>query len=133
MGGNMKEFQSNQTDQQKSGVEQTPNDRDESTAKASMIGLPEAIQSLRAELSEAMKQGTGQELRFKVGPVELEFAVEVGREVGGSGGVKFWVVSLEAKGTVTTATTHRVKLTLTPITSEGKDLNVEGQVPWRPQ
>lgn len=101
-------------------------------AQKSAIGLPEAIRGLRAQLSEAMKEGSGEEVRFKVGPVELEFAVEVSREAGASGGVKFWVVSLEAKGTGTRTTTHRVKLALVPMTTEGKDLEVGGRLTGRP-
>jgi Trypsin-co-occurring domain 2 len=101
-------------------------------ADTSVIGLPEAIRGLRAELSEAMKEGASEELRFKVGPVELEFVVEVSREAGATGGVKFWVVSLEAKGTAGRTATHRVKLALTPITTRGKDLEVRGRVARRP-
>ena len=97
-----------------------------------MIGLPDAIRSLRAELSEAMDEGTGEELRFKIGPVELEFLVEVSREAGAGGGVKFWVVSLEGKTTTAQAASHRVNLTLTPVTAEGEDIEVGSQVAGRP-
>jgi hypothetical protein len=98
-----------------------------------MVGLPDAIRTLRAELSEAMKEGAGEEVRFRVGPVELEFGVEVTQEAGVSGGIKFWVVSLEAEGKGARATTHRLTLTLMPLDSSGADLQVGGRVSERPK
>ncbi len=83
------------------------------------VGLADAIRALRSELTAAMAEGAGQELRFELGPVEMEFLLEVGREVGVEGGVKFWVVSLGGKGSVTSGSTHRVTLALTPRTREG--------------
>jgi hypothetical protein len=97
-----------------------------------MIGLPEAIRSLRSELSEAMQEGAGEQVRFRLGPVELELAVEVTQEAGGSGGVRFWVVSLEAQGKASRTSTNRLKLTLAPITSTGEELEVGGKVAIRP-
>jgi Trypsin-co-occurring domain 2 len=81
----------------------------------------------------AMDQATGEEIRFRVGPVELEFLLEVTREVGAEGGVKFYVVSLGAKGGVARTSTHRIKLSLVPVTAEGKDLRVAEEVPERPR
>ena len=52
------------------------------------VGLAEAIRSLRAELSLAMQHGTGEDIRFRVGPVELEFLLEVTQEAGAEGGVR---------------------------------------------
>lgn len=98
----------------------------------SAVGLPEAIRSLRAELSQAMEEGAGEELRFRVGPVELEFEVQLTREAGVDGGVRFWVVSVGAKGSTATATTHRVKISLQPQTAEGGDVAVAEAVSERP-
>lgn len=96
------------------------------------IGLPEAIRSLRAELSEAMREGAGEALRFRVGPVELEFAVQITREANVEGGVKFWVVSAGAKGSTGAATTHRLKISLQPQTAGGEDAMVAEDVTQRP-
>ena len=98
-----------------------------------MVELPDAIRTLRAELSDAMKEGEGEDVRFRVGPVDLEFGVEVTQDAGVSGGIKFWVVSLEAEGKAARATTHTVKLTLMPLDSSGKDLQVGGRVAERPK
>ena len=59
-----------------------------------MIELAEVIGELRRELQEAINAGEGEQLRFELGPVELEATVAV--EKGGGGGVKvrFWVLEL---------------------------------------
>lgn len=106
-------------------------DKDEGVDEVA-IGLREAIRSLRAELSAAMAEGESEDLRFRVGPVELEFEVQLSREAGAEGGVKFWVVSAGAKATTGTATTHRVKIALQPQTADGKDVAVSEGVARRP-
>jgi hypothetical protein len=79
------------------------------------IPLAEAVRALRSELVEAVREGAGEEVRFALGPVELELALALTKEAGVEGGVRFWVVSLGGKGTRTTASTHTVRLTLTPV------------------
>jgi Trypsin-co-occurring domain 2 len=81
----------------------------------SRVPLADAIKSLRTELSEAMKQGTDEDLRFRLGPIELEFQLNVSREYGGDGGIKFWVVSLGAKASRASSTAHTIKLVLNPL------------------
>ena len=102
-----------------------------------MVGLADAIRSLRAELTQAMQEGEGQGLRFKVDPVELEFELAVTSTKGGGGGIKFWVVTAEAKLDKATATTHRIKLSLAPLvrTAEGEEIDavVAEQVTGRPK
>jgi hypothetical protein len=79
------------------------------------IPLASAIKALRRELVAAVKEANDQEVRFALGPIELEFQVEVSREAGGEAGVKFWVVSLGAKGSRMSGTTHTVRLSLSPV------------------
>ena len=83
------------------------------------LGLADAVRALRSELSTAMRQGRDEALRFELGPVEMEFLIEVQREAGGEAGIKFWVVNLGGKASVTRGSTHRVKLTLTPQDAAG--------------
>jgi Trypsin-co-occurring domain 2 len=97
-----------------------------------LIGLQEAISSLRAELSAAMEEGEGERLRFRLGPVELEFTMGVTREAGAEGGVKWWVVSFGAKASQATTATHRVKLSLLPVTEAGEDAVVADAVAGLP-
>ncbi|MET8813954.1 trypco2 family protein [Streptomyces sp. NPDC004549] len=77
------------------------------------IGIAEAVDFLRAEFAAAAAGG-GAGPRFEVGPVELEFSVEMRREGRGRTGVKAWVVSAGAEGSVSRASVHRVRLVLTP-------------------
>ena len=80
------------------------------------LGLVEAIQALRQELSDAIQAGGSETLRFKVGEIELGFQVVVERLA--KGGVKFWVVELG--GEASKAMTHTVRVPLTPQDIEGK-------------
>ena len=101
--------------------------------KTSNIPIALAIQSLRQELSQAIAEGDGKDLRFELGPVELEFQVEVAWEASGSAGAKaginFGIVSLGEASAETEATrskgkTHTIKLTLNPVASSGGDVLV---------
>ena len=55
--------------------------------------------------------------------------MEVSREKAGDGGIRFWVVSIGGSSKATSSTTHRIKLTLNPITREDEGANVSGQAP----
>jgi hypothetical protein len=79
-----------------------------------LVGLADAIRELRRELTQAMAEGHGQQVRFELGPVEMEFLLEISKAAEGDAGVRFWVVSLGGKGSVSTGSTHRVKLSLSP-------------------
>jgi hypothetical protein len=79
------------------------------------IPLAQAIAALRSELVAAVSEGEDKGVRFALGPVELEFQVEVSNEEGVDGGVRFWVVSVGGKGSRSSAQTHTVRLTLTPV------------------
>ena len=79
------------------------------------LPLATAIEALRQELIVALDKGKDAEVRFALGPVELEFQVEVSYEAGGEAGVRFWVVTLGGKGSRTSATTHTVRLSLSPV------------------
>jgi Trypsin-co-occurring domain 2 len=84
------------------------------------VGLADAVRALRAELTSVMAEGADQALRFELGPVEMEFLLEVNRQAGAEGGVRFWVVSLGGSGSVARGSTHRVTLQLVPKTSSGE-------------
>jgi hypothetical protein len=99
------------------------------------VGLAAAIRRLRTELSEARVEGEGEDLRFRLGQVELEFAIEVTREGSGEAGIKFWVVSLGGRAGVSDARTHRVTLSLVPQVRVGdrwEDALVGQEVARRP-
>jgi hypothetical protein len=78
------------------------------------IGLSEAIRALRAELSDATAAGHDQDLRFELGPIELEFSLEVEKNLGASGGIKFFVVAASADAAHKQSSSHRIKIQLAP-------------------
>jgi|1185.fasta_scaffold1374961_1 hypothetical protein len=80
------------------------------------IGLADAIENLRQELTEATRQGQDQRLRFKIDDIELELAVAIVREGGGEGKLSFKVLGSGAevagKGRFGQNDIHRIKLSL---------------------
>jgi hypothetical protein len=78
------------------------------------IELADFIGQLRQELTAALRSGEEEELRFELGPVELEltFAVDKGLNPGAK--VKFWVMELGADATMSSGITQRIKLLLDP-------------------
>ncbi|WP_225844936.1 trypco2 family protein [Streptomyces sp. HPF1205] len=77
-----------------------------------MVELAEMIHQLRSELARAMADGENEELRFVLGPIELELSVSVQREVAGSGKVKFWVAELGTDTRRDDIATQTLRLTL---------------------
>jgi hypothetical protein len=55
---------------------------------SSAAGLAEAIEAIRGELRQAQEAGRSQNVRFSVGSVEIELAVEVVKSGGGEASVK---------------------------------------------
>lgn len=78
------------------------------------VELADLIGQLRAELTDAMHAGENEDLRFELGPVELELTVAVTKEAKPGAKVKFWVVELGADVTASSATTQTIKLVLDP-------------------
>lgn len=96
--------------------------------QGSFPDLADTIGAVRDQLSRAQREGADAGLRFQVGPVELEFEVVVSYVGGGEAGVRLYVVTLGAKGEVTSGSTHRVKVTLQPVDPvTGKDAEVADQ------
>ncbi len=78
------------------------------------IGLADAVRALRSELTAGMAEAEGQRLQFELDAVEMEFLLDVRKEVGAQAGIRFWVISIGATGGVSSGSTHRVKLSLNP-------------------
>jgi hypothetical protein len=105
-----------------------------SEAKSEPSGIPlaKAIQDLRAELLDALREGRGKELRFKLKPIELELSVGMTWTGEAHGGVKFWIVDLGAKGEGEQARMHKLKLVLEPNDPDGGEFCVRDTAPGRP-
>jgi hypothetical protein len=78
------------------------------------VRLADAVRDLRSELTAALTESEGERLRFELDSVEMEFLLEVAKEGSADAGIRFWVISIGAKGGVSSGSTHRVKLALTP-------------------
>ncbi|WP_345675741.1 trypco2 family protein [Yinghuangia aomiensis] len=78
-----------------------------------------AIAALRAQLLTALNDGDGSRVRFRASSIQVDFEVQVRREVNAQGGVRFWVVSGETSGTVDKTRVQRISLTLEPVDASG--------------
>ncbi|MFH8616086.1 trypco2 family protein [Streptomyces sp. NPDC017979] len=83
------------------------------------IGLAQTIKALRGELAQAVADGEGQPIRFRVQSVRLDVQVAVTTSKEAQGGVKFWVLSAGAGASEDASTAHTVSLELTAETSDG--------------
>ncbi len=79
-----------------------------------MIELADVVSDLRTELERAMRAGADEELRFGLGPIELEVSVGVTKEGSGGAKVRFWVVEMGADVKAAATSTQRIRLTLNP-------------------
>ncbi|MGW1966370.1 trypco2 family protein [Streptomyces sp. NPDC001935] len=91
------------------------------------VPLADAVAAVRDELLIAAGAGgTHPDLVFEVGPVEMEFEVELRADARSKAGFKLWAVGAEAQAGVSRGRTHRVSFTLTPRRAGGGDLLVGG-------
>ena len=89
------------------------------------IELSAAVRAIREQLVLASVAGAGEAIRFEVGPIDMEFTVELTREAGAKGGVRAWVVNAEADARATRGSTHKVSFRLTPKdAATGRDLEI---------
>jgi hypothetical protein len=84
-----------------------------------LIELAEVIRQLRLELDRARGAAEGEDLRFELGPIDLEVTVGLEAVGGAEGKVRFWVVELGGDARATSTSTQRIKLTLHPTVSTG--------------
>ncbi len=92
-----------------------------------VAGLSDAISAIRSELTKAMNSAAESDIRFRLGPVELEFEIEARKDAGADAGVRFWVLSAGVKGDVSAGSTHRIKLVLQPVAPDGTDVEVAAE------
>ncbi|MFI6850508.1 trypco2 family protein [Kitasatospora sp. NPDC050467] len=89
------------------------------------IPLVDAVAAVRDELLEAAaRAGTDPQVVFAVGPVEMEFEVELRADAKAKAGFKLWAIGAETEAGLSRARSHRVSVTLTPKRPDGGDLLV---------
>jgi hypothetical protein len=79
-----------------------------------MIELADVVSDLRKELDRARHTSADEELRFELGPIELEVSVGLSKEGGAAAKVRFWVVDMGVDMKASSMSTQRIKLTLHP-------------------
>lgn len=79
------------------------------------VELSEAVEAVRDGLACATARGAGQDLRFELGEIQMEFTVELRRDIRGRGGVKAWVVDAGAETGRASGRTQKVAFTLKPV------------------
>ncbi|MEU6237978.1 trypco2 family protein [Kitasatospora sp. NPDC047058] len=95
--------------------------------------LGETVSAIRTQLQQAMEEGDNRSLRFRSGPLELEFSVAVRKE--GEAKARIFVLpwaSAEARGAVGSDAFQRIKLTLEPIDKTGTSARISKRVHRRP-
>lgn len=97
------------------------------------IDFVETIDALRSELSAAAERAQGQDIQFPIGSVQLELQVGVTWETEAKGGVKFWVLELEAGGSHSNESVQKVILNLeSPVDSDGNPIKVSRHLRQKP-
>jgi hypothetical protein len=86
------------------------------------VELGDAVAAVRQELLDAAARGADSEVAFAVGPIEMEFAVELRADAKAKAGFKAWVLTGEVEAAIAHGRTHRVTVTLTPKRPDGTDL-----------
>ncbi|MFE2969365.1 trypco2 family protein [Streptomyces sp. NPDC059340] len=89
--------------------------------------LSAAVQAVRDELLRAAAQGAGHDVAFQVGPIQMEFTVELRADARVRGGIKAFVVSGETDAGAGRTHTHRVALTLEPRKATGDPLLISAE------
>jgi hypothetical protein len=92
----------------------------------SKIGLKDAIEALRTELSESILVSEEKEVRFEVGEIELEFQFSIEQATAAKGGIKFWVVEMGGDVSDKTSTVHKIKIPLKPVWKDGTPIKTGG-------
>ncbi len=88
------------------------------------IRLSKAIENLRAELQLSQDLGKEKDLQFKLGPIELELEVVVEKGVEGGAEVNWWIFGGGAEANISNASTHKIKMTLEAVDSDGEPIQV---------
>jgi Trypsin-co-occurring domain 2 len=97
------------------------------------VGLAETIKVLRAELRKAQDAGRDSDVRFSVGSVEVELAIEVVKKTGGQASINVLnLLSIGGQGKRSMSSTNRVTIVLNPIGVNGEPFEVASSQARRP-
>jgi Trypsin-co-occurring domain 2 len=89
------------------------------------VELADTIEAVRSALIDAMARGESQPVQFKVGPVQLEFQVDVTSGGEGSGKLRVWVLELGGSGSYQRESVQKLILSLEPVGQGDQTVRVE--------
>lgn len=95
--------------------------------------LGETISAIRAQLRQALEEGGDQSVKFRAGPLELEFSIEVHKDGEAKARILVLPWSAEARAGGGSDRLHRIKLTLQPVDDAGGDALIAGTAAERPR
>ncbi|MFC8874191.1 trypco2 family protein [Streptomyces ardesiacus] len=95
--------------------------------KEPWVGLSDAVRGIRYELDSALDDGEGERILFELGPIEMEFSVDMREDRSAKAGVKVWVLNASAGGGNGTTATNRLKVILNPVTKDGKAARIASE------
>jgi hypothetical protein len=101
-------------------------------AEVGEVALADWVAALRKELGRAQSLADGEDVRFAVGPIELELELASSLETGGRGDIKFWVVGVGGSLKHVGGTTQRVRFTLVPEHADGRPVKVSDRLTEKP-
>lgn len=78
------------------------------------IELTEAVQGLRDQFISCVESSAGQRIKFEVEEIDLDFTVELRRDVNAKAGFRAWVTSVDVQGGTAQTSSHRVSIKLRP-------------------
>jgi hypothetical protein len=97
------------------------------------VALADAIAAVRGQLQLAQEAGAESDVRFTLGSVEVEFAVEVFTTGGGEASVKvLGLITAGAKAERSRGETHIVRVVLHPVNRDGTPFEVSADRGHRP-
>jgi hypothetical protein len=79
------------------------------------IALSEFISEIRSELEDATSDGNGHDLRFELGPIEIEASVTAVKDATPGAKVRLWIVDVGVDVKLSSSAVQRVKLQLNPV------------------
>jgi hypothetical protein len=97
-----------------------------------LVRLAEFVSALRAEIQVAQASPADGDVRFHVGPVQVEFSVVTTKEGTGNAGIRFWVVEAGAGGRFAKETVQRITVELTPVDRAGNPIEISSRLRRRP-
>lgn len=95
-----------------------------STENDDWLDLADALDLLRAQVTESQRRAQSSEIRFGVEQITVDFELELMRTREGGGGLRFGIADAKARQENGRKTVQRVSLTLKPEQRSGGDVQI---------